>query len=539
MKKLLIALAVLVVIVVIVIAAVSRRKQSGESVYVAEASQGDVVTVVTGTGVIQARTRVNVSSEIYGQIVELPVKEGDNVKKGDLLVRIDAERYRTDVDRLAANVRVSRIAIEQQEVTLKNLEREQKRAHELYAQEILSSSDLERADLAVDNARINIRSLKESVSQAVAALDRVQTDLTKTKIFAPMSGKVTQVNTEVGEQVIVGTTNIPGSVLMVISDMSEVLAEVSVDETEVVRLKPGQTAKLTVDAVEKFSYEGRVNEIRNTARREGDVNVFGVKILLAAPDDRLRPGMTAKAKIEVARREGVLRIPIQAVTVRERKKLEEDRKAAGGKPQAASATAKDQGTREEGPAAAGSTPRTVANQSGAEATPAGGTNKGPQAVAAKDSGASEGVSAAPAVAKQPGAEEKTAPGQAGSGTSQGGKGAAQSGATGSAAGETSSGAPAAKPGKTDEREEIEVVYLMEGGKAGGTVRAVPVKTGPSDETWVEVVGGIKKGDTVVTGPYRVLKKLKDGDHVIKKEEKEPGESAGEESGGNGQRRGGD
>ena len=489
MKKLIIALAVLVVIVVIVIAALRSRKQSGENVYVAEASQGDVVTVVTGTGVVQARTKVNVSSEIYGQIVELPVKEGENVKKGDLLVRIDAERYRSDVDRLAANVRVSRIAIEQQDVNLKNLEREQKRAHDLFAQEILSSSDLEKADLAVDNARINVKSLKESVSQAQAALDRVQTDLTKTKIFAPMAGKVTQVNTEVGEQVIVGTTNIPGSVLMVISDMSEVLAEVSVDETEVVRLEPGQKAKLTVDAVEKFTYEGRVHEIRNTAKKEGDVNVFGVKILLTDPDDRLRPGMTAKAKIEVARREEVLRIPIQAVTVRERKKLEEDRKAAGVKTTPASAAGKDPKTKDASKQAAAPVADSTKNTAGTNGA-AAGTDPGAKAA---DAGA--------------GAK----PGAAG----------------------------ASKPGKTDEREEIEVVYLMEGGKTGGTVRAVPVKTGPSDETYVEVVEGLKKGDMVVTGPYRVLKQLKDGDHVIKKEEKEPGDSTQAEEAGNGQRRGGE
>src|SRR5262249_21568444 len=226
MKKLLIAGAVLVVLAVIIVAAVSQKKSVGDNVYVAEVSRGDVVTEVTGTGVVQARTKVNISSEIYGQIVDLPVKEGQVVAKGQLLVRIDPEKYRSERERLAANVRVSRTAIESEQANLKNYELEQRRAAQLFTQGITASSEKEKADLAVETSRIRIRSLQEEVSQAEAALARAQTDLTKTTIYAPMAGKVTQVNTEVGEQVIVGTTNIPGSVIMVISDMSEVLAEV-------------------------------------------------------------------------------------------------------------------------------------------------------------------------------------------------------------------------------------------------------------------------------------------------------------------------
>ena len=127
MKKILIAGAVLLVLAVIIIAAVSRKKTVGDDVYVAEVSRGPIVTEVTGTGVVQARTKVNISSEIYGQIVNLPVKEGQVVKKGDLLVKIDPERYASERERLAANVRVSRTAIESETVNLKNHELEHKR----------------------------------------------------------------------------------------------------------------------------------------------------------------------------------------------------------------------------------------------------------------------------------------------------------------------------------------------------------------------------------------------------------------------------
>ena len=446
MKKVLIAVAVLLVIAVIVVAAVSKKKTVGDNVYVAEVSRGDIVTQVTGTGVVQARTKVNISSEIYGQIIDLPVKEGQVVSKGELLVRIDPEKYRSEKDRLAANVRVSRTAIESEQASLKNLEVDQRRAAQLFAQGILASSDREKADLAVETSQIRIRSLEEQVVQAEAALSRAQTDLTKATIYAPMAGKVTQVNTEVGEQVIVGTTNIPGSIIMVISDMSEVLAEVSVDETEIVRLSPGQSAKVTVDAVEKTTYEGRVTEIRNTAKKEGDVNVFGVKVLLAKPDQRLRPGMTAKAKIEVERRENVVRVPIQAVTSRERKKLDEEMKGSG---------------------------KTVPVRA--------------EAKAPADKGASEPE------------------GSGGSGST------ASDEKRKTSAGNTMDG----------DRDEIEVVYVVENGK----VHAAAVTTGVSDETYVEIREGVKQDESVVKGPYRVLRRLKVGDRVVKKEESEMNEGA--------------
>jgi len=463
MKKIFIAAAILVVLVVIVLIAVSQKKTVGDNVYVAGVSRGDIVVEVTGTGVVQARTKVNISSEIYGQIVELPVKEGQVVAKGALLVRIDPEKYRNERERLAANVRVSNTAIESETANLKNYELELRRAAQLYSQGILSSADKEKADLAVETSRIRIRSLKEEVSQAEAALSRAQTDLTKTTIYAPMAGKVTQVNTEVGEQVIVGTTNIPGSVIMVISDMSEVLAEVSVDETEIVRLAPGQSAKVSVDAVEKTTYAGRVTEIRNTAKKEGDVNVFGVKVLLTTPDERLRPGMTAKARIEVERRENVLRVPIQAVTTRERKKLDEEMK--GGAKTASSGPSRAAGKADEGKA------------SGASGEGAGGPGGSPSASPVADK-----KKPVPAESKRNAPDGKTMDG---------------------------------------DRDEIEVVYAVDGNK----VHAVPVTTGVSDETYVEIKDGVKEGESVVKGPYRVLRRLKVGDRVVKKDESEMNDAA--------------
>ena len=581
MKKLLIALGVIAALTIIVVAAVSRRKTPGDGVYAADVARGNVVTVVTGTGVIQPRTKVNVSSQIYGQILEIAVKEGQTVRKGELLVRIDPERYRSEVERLAANMRVNHIAIEEEQANLRNLEIEQRRARELFKQGILPVSERERADLAVETSRIRLRSLEESVTQAQAALRRAQDDLDKTTIFAPMSGRVTQLNTEVGEQVIVGTTNIPGSVMLVISDMGEVLAEVSVDETEVVKLRPGQKGTVTADAVEKTSYEGVVSEIRNTAKREGEVNVFGVKLLLTNPDDRLRPGMTAKAKIEVSRRERVLRVPIQAVTTRERKKLEDDRRAAGSAPAGSSGTALSARTaggaaaHPEAKAAASGEPASNAAEAAAEpasakssaataAEPAatrpandsvragpevrmasagsGGREPGGRGAKAETAKAEAGragsgkpasdttaasARAGPskAGAQDPGAENTVARGgaRAGEAAAEGKRG--DSGTAATPGSETER--PGAVGGAGDEREEIEVVYVID----KGVVHAVPVQTGASEESYVEILEGLKEGQTVVTGPYRILKRLKDGDRVVKKDERESTEESEGSSGG--------
>lgn len=519
MKKILIAVGILVILAVIVFAAVGRRKVAGEGVYLGQVTRGDVVTVVTGTGVIQPRTKVNVSSEIYGQIVAIPVKEGDVVRKGDLLVRIDPEKYRSEVDRLAANARVDRIAIESEEVGLKNLELEQKRAHELFKQGVVSSSELERADLAVDSSRIRIKSLKESVTQAEAGLSRGQVDLSKATIYAPMSGQVTQVNTEVGEQVIVGTTNIPGSVLMVISDMSEVLAEVNVDETEVVRLASGQKAQVTADAVEKTTYQGRVTEIRNTARKEGDVNVFGVKILLDDLDGRLRPGMTAKAKIEVERRQNVLRVPIQAVTSREKKKLEDEKKEAALKvPSAASAPS----SAAKGPST-GARDDTKATKEDAKSADLGDRPSGESGPNTADGKTSSQGGDRPSTEPDPGvggARTEAASARVSRSKDDEGRRTARDSAHSQGKG-TATPSGATNPPKGD-RDEIEVVYVVEKDVA----RAVPVKTGATDESFVEIQEGVGEGTTVVTGPYRALKKLKEGARVAKKDESE---SLGEEN----------
>jgi len=433
-KKLLIGAGIVVIAGITLFAIFNPWKKTGTEVYAAKVEAGEVRSVVTASGEIQAKTKVNISANVWGQIEAIPVKEGDIVGKGRILLEIDPEQYQTQARSLEATVRMAKVALEQEENRNRTLESQLRRAEGLRSQGILPEESFEQVQLSYDSSTIQIKSLREAIAQAEAALAKARDELSKTTIYAPMDGKITQLNTEVGEQVIVGTTNIPGSTMMVISDMSEVLAEVDVDETEVVKVKVGQPVAVTVDAVEKMDYKGCVTEIRNSATTKNDANVFGVKVLLENADDRLRPGMSAKARIEIERREKVIRVPIQAVLERSPKQLDEEIAKAGGK----------------------------------------------------------------------------AKGKAGSGTAKAAEGSAAKAGTG----KDEAKKDEAKKDKED--ETVDVVYILEGGKA----QPVRVTTGLTDESHVEILAGLKEGQSVITGPYRSLRKLKAGDKVTEKKEEE-------------------
>ena len=429
LTKILIGAGVVAVLGTVV--AVSMRsgdKEKGTEVYMADAKERDLLASVTATGRIQPRTKVEVQSSVIGEIVKLPVKDGDRVKRGDLLVQIDPERYRAEVERLEANLRMARIEIEREEASLENMRTTLRRHEQLHQQEILPQETLDKSRLDVRTGEISLNSLKEQVAQASSSLDKARDELRKTTLTSPIDGVVTQVNAELGEMTITGTMNNPGTVILTVSDLGEILAEVDVDETRVVQVAPGKRARVIVDAVgELHPYEGRVAEIAGTAvKRQGsEVQIFPVKIALDTPDARLRPGMTAKARIETERADHAVTVPIQSVLVKPRKEV-------------------------------------------AEVLAAQGKKGKPGKPAADAAVAAEPVSAAPAY---PGARERKI-----------------------------------------EADQREVVYKVVDGKAVLT----PVRTGISDESDVAVLEGLKVGDRLVTGPYRALKKLKDGEAVRKR-----------------------
>ncbi len=352
-KTLIGAGAVVAIGAIVAVSFLSKSDETGEEVYMADVKTEDIVSSVSASGKIEARTKVNVQSSVIGEIVDLPVEEGSAVRRGDLLVQIDPERYRSEVDRLTASLRMQRIQLRDAEVRLEDARRRLKRARDLFdGSGLVSREALEQAELQVATGEIGLESLREQIAQAEASLARAKDDLAKTTIRSPIDGTVTQLNAEKGEITLTGTMNNPGTVIMVVSDMSEILAEVDVDETRIVQVEHGQRARVVVDAIgEAKPYLGTVNEIAGTAtQRTGEqVRVFPVKIVLDEVDPQLRPGMTAKAKITTKSAEDVLTVPIQAVLLRPEKEVaealsetaagprEEPGTKAGGIPEAAAA----------------------------------------------------------------------------------------------------------------------------------------------------------------------------------------------------------
>lgn len=325
--------AVVVIGGIVAASMLSRPKEKGEEVYMAKVAVKDVASFVSATGRIEARTKVNVQSSVIGEIVQLPVKEGDVVKKGDLLVQIDPERYRQEVERLESAVRMQKIAIEQAQVTLANSERQYKRNLALFGTSgLVSQETMDRSELDFRQRTIDLKSLEEQVAQADASLAKARDDLSKTTLRAPIDGTVTKLNAEKGEITLTGTMNNPGTVIMIVSDMSEILATVDVDETRVTQIQLGQAARVVVDAIgEAKPYTGKVVEVAGSAvQRAGQqTQVFEVKIALDTVDAKLRPGMTAKARVETQRVDHAITVPIQAVMLRPVKDLEDA--AADGK----------------------------------------------------------------------------------------------------------------------------------------------------------------------------------------------------------------
>jgi len=346
MKKVIIGLVVGVAIVAMVVVSVrTAAGRRGTKVYEEEAKKVEsLITTVKASGEIQPRVYVNISSQVMGEIIELRVEEGDHVRKGEILVQLDPEQYRSGVERLEANLRLARINLEQERTSQATYESILKRQSALSKQSIVSAESLEAAQLQFDRSRHQVRALEEQIRQAEADLTKARDELAKTTLKAPMDGLVTRVNAKVGEQVIIGTMNNPGTVILVLSDMSELLAEVKVDETEVARVAAGDTAIVNVDALEDRRFEGVVTEIAHSAFKDRDVSRFVVKVSLTDPPGgeeqartevplpasskipgglaALRPGMSAHASIKVARRDHVLVVPLQAVLTKKRSEVE-------------------------------------------------------------------------------------------------------------------------------------------------------------------------------------------------------------------------
>lgn len=392
MRKILYVFAGLLLLGFVVIASLAGKTNKRVTVDVAEVGRKTVVARVKASGNISPKKKVEVQAKVIGEIVALPFHEGETVRQGDVVVEIEKKLYQAACDQARAALEQAKVQLERARAELANAELQARRNERLFAEGVISEQMRDQTRLALEQAQVAVRAQERAIEQANFAYRRALEDLDRTTIRSPMDGTVISRRAEVGETAIMGTTNFPGSVLMVIGDLSELVAEVEVPERDLVQLALGQRAQVKVDALPGESFPGKVVEISSSGFKVGDVVKFKVKVALDQPDPRLKPEMTAKVEIITRTAENALVVPLQAVQSR------------------------------------------FLDDQGKEVFD-----------------------------------------------------------------------------RVTDREE-QVVYLVSQGKA---VRRA-IKTGVQDELYVEVVEGLDGGEKVVTGPYKVLRSLKDGDPITER-----------------------
>jgi HlyD family secretion protein len=398
------------------LANVMKSGEKTQPVQAEKVKKSDITSLVTANGRIIPKTDVKISAYVPAKIVKLPVEEGDEVRRGQLLVQLDITEYQAAVNQFKAQMASAKASLEQAQLFFT-------RKKELFEKKLTSQEEYDLAKTELDLAQARY-------DQAEAALEEAKYSLSKTTITAPMAGVVTSLNAEEGEIVMIGTMNNPGTVIMTISDMSEIEAEVEVDETDIAEVRLGQEVKIEIDAYPDTSFKGKVAEIGHTARISGlgtqdQVTNFLVKVTLLDEVPNIRPGMSASVDITTNQREDALNVPIQAVVIREEK----------------------------------------------GDTLAGKEEEMEGALASTDSVSEK-------------AEEKKE-------------------------------SDKIRGKEEEEKKEVEGVFVVENERA----KFVKVTTGIADQQNIEIVSGINEEDMVVTGTYKILRTLKDGDKVKVTEKK--------------------
>lgn len=320
MKRGLLIGGAVVLIAVIIFFSVRTGEPKGEKVYVEPAATRTIEAVVTAPGEIDPKVKVNISAHIVGKIEKLYFAEGDTVKRGQKLVELEKPLYIAQVDRLRAEVASRRVEVQRARAALNTAQASHQRAVTMKNQGIQAQELFDQSRLALDNASAGLASAEQGVMQAQAGMRSAAEDLSRTTIISPFDGKVVQLNAHEGEVVVTGTMNNPGSVIAVVADLSQILVEAEVGETEVVGIRVGQPAKVTVDAIPDKEYRGRVVEIGSSATvRQGagsGIRYFTVKVAIDDPDDHLRPGMTSQVAIVTNSAPNAVVVPIQSVVER-------------------------------------------------------------------------------------------------------------------------------------------------------------------------------------------------------------------------------
>jgi HlyD family secretion protein len=414
-RKRLIWIIVAAVLVLGAGAAIARNRNKATPVLTARVATQDIVSKVTANGKIQAENKVEMSALVQGQVVNLVLREGDKVSKGDFLLQIDRNRAAAEEAGSSAALKASLNDRDSAKENMAQAERDFDRARRNYDARITSEADFQRAQSGLETARSAFEAAQNRVDQMRAGLSANRDTLSKTTVRAPIDGVVTTLRVKAGEVTVIGTMNNPGTQLLTVSDMSTVEAVLMVDETDTPTVQVGQKALLNIDAYPGRTFDGLVTEVGNSPILKDDPDLqgltttsdainFKVKVKVQAPPPSIRPGFSVTADIITGVKEKVAAVPLAAVIVRD-------------------------------------SPRGEKNEAGKLMTEQG-------------------------------------------------------------------------------------VYALRDGKAV----FASIKTGITGELMVEVVSGVPAGEEIVTGPFKALREIKDGDRVKKMSEKEKKAAEGQGAG---------
>ncbi|MEE9430150.1 MAG: efflux RND transporter periplasmic adaptor subunit [Melioribacteraceae bacterium] len=310
----------LLLLTVVLLTLFGGDKEKIVSVQTEKVEKRNITQIVSANGNINPVEKVVLRPEVTGEVVELPVQEGDVVKKGQLLIRLKPEQYIARRNKAKASLSFAQASLKERESSFAEVDSKFKRAKELFEKQLISEAELESAKSAFLRTQSQIEAQKSSVLQAQESFKDARVELGKTAIYAPLDGTISVLNVEKSERVL-GSSFSQGTHLMTVADLNQMEAVVEVDENDVVLITVGDTAYIEIDAFKDQKFKGIVTQIGNSAKTSGigsqnEVVNFDVEIRLLDPNKKIRPGMSCDAEIQTETKSDVIAIPIQSVTAR-------------------------------------------------------------------------------------------------------------------------------------------------------------------------------------------------------------------------------
>ncbi|HUU47039.1 MAG TPA: efflux RND transporter periplasmic adaptor subunit [Acidobacteriota bacterium] len=328
-KTLIIGGGILVILILVVVNLTSSREATTK-VAVGKVKEGKLTSQVSASGKVQPRTEVKISANVSGEIVDIPVVEGQAVSKGDLLVQIDPKNYDAVLRQAQAGYDAGVANLRLEEAQVSEAEPSFERQKALFEKNLTSKETYDVALARVTTARASAEAARSRMLQAKAAVDQANENLRYTTIRCPIDGYVTDLRSEIGE-IVMGSQNYQATVIMVVSDLSEIEVEIEVDETDIAAVALDQDVDIGLDAVRDTTFKGRVVQVGNTAKVSGlgsqdQVTNFMVTVLITDSVPNIKPGMTATCDITTDSRDKALNVPIGAVVLRDESRLKNKEK---------------------------------------------------------------------------------------------------------------------------------------------------------------------------------------------------------------------